>query len=103
MSSSRSTRFGIAAAEADQNGDSAIADTNASAISGFGASTNAIAKNTAAAIDSEIIITLRRSNRSPKCPVSGERMPTTPNVSRSATDCHVAECVSFHTVNINAV
>jgi hypothetical protein len=30
-------------------------------------------------------------------------MPTTPNVSRSATDCQVAECVSFHTVNIKAV
>ena len=69
----------------------------------MGASTNAMAKNTAAAIDSEITMTLRRSNRSPKWPVSGDRMPTTPNVSSSATDCHVAECVLSHTVNINAV
>ena len=33
----------------------------------------------------------------------GDMIPTTPNVSSSATDCHVAECVSFHTVNMSAV
>ncbi len=53
MSSSRSTRLGIAAEDADQNGDSAIAETNANPINVFGASTKAIAKNTPAAIDSE--------------------------------------------------
>ena len=62
-----------------------------------------MAKKTAAAIVSETIITMRRSKRSPRCPVSGDMNPTTPNVSSSATDCHVAECVSFQTVNINAV
>ena len=103
MSSSRSARAGIAAAEADQNGDSAMAEANASGTSSAGRVTNAIAAKNTAATTSAQIITCRRSNRSPRCPVTGPRMPTTPNVSSRVPDCQSAECVECQTENISAV
>src|SRR3990172_1941694 len=90
---SSSTKFGIAAADAEKNGASARGDRNAIATSQTGSSANANAAKQAAPARSETIITVRRSNRSPSEPANGPTNPDTPNVSRSVAESHVAEPV----------
>ena len=103
MSSSLSTRFGIAAREAAKNGSSAIAAPNASRMSQMGVSTNAMPVKNAAPTASDQIITFRRSKRSPRWPASGPSSPATPNVSSSASACMNGEWVRSHTVKFSAV
>ena len=57
---SDSTRFGIAALDAEKNGSSAIADPNASAISSPGSFAKTIAAKKTAEIASDQIITVLR-------------------------------------------
>ena len=85
--------LGIAAAEADQNGCSAIADRNAAPSNQAGSWRNAIAAKHAAPARSETIMTRLRSNRSPSTPPSGAKIPATPNVRNSVNESHVAESV----------
>ena len=95
---SDSTRFGIAARDAEKNGSSAIADPNARAISTPGSFAKTIAAKKPAAIASDQIITALRLNRSPSAPVNGPTMPATPNVSRSESAAMYDECVRSQTV-----
>ncbi len=97
-SSSDSTRFGIAARDAEKNGSSAIADPNAKAISSPGSFAKIIAAKKTAEIASDQIITVLRLYRSPSAPVSGPTRPATPNVSRSDSACMKGEWVRSHTV-----
>ena len=92
-SSSDSTRFGIAAREAEKNGSSAIAEPNASAINTRGPWPNAIAAKKAAETASDTTMTLRRSKRSPRAPAKGPSRPATPNVSSRDIACISGECV----------
>jgi hypothetical protein len=103
MSSSRSTRFGIAARDAEKNGSSLIAEPNASTIRSSGSSTKTIAMKNADANASDAIITLRRSNRSPSAPANGPRIPATPNVSNSDSACIPGEWVRSQIVKFSAV
>ena len=91
--SSLPTRFGMAAAEADQNGASTTAATNPRASSSAGSCTNASARKHAAPARSDTIITRLRSNRSPSIPPSGANTPDTPNVSSRDAESHAAEPV----------
>ena len=100
---SSSTRFGIAAREAEKNGSSAIAEPKASPISCIGVRANAMARKNAAATASDSTMTFRRSNRSPSAPANGPRSPATPNVSSSESACIAGECVRSHTVKLSAV
>jgi hypothetical protein len=90
---SSSTRFGIAAAEADQNGCSTIAERNAAPSSHAGSSRSAIAPKHAAPARSDTTMTFLRSNRSPSAPPSGAKIPAMPNVSNNVSESHVAESV----------
>ena len=103
MSSGSSTRFGIAAREADRNGSSAIAEANASRISASGECTNTIAAKNTHEIASDQISTLRRSSRSPRAPANGPISPATPNVNSSDNACMNGECVRSQTVKLSAV
>src|SRR6266545_2546439 len=102
-SSDGSTMFGMAAADAIQNGVSTTAETNARASSHAGSPANAIAANAATPARSDTIITRRRSNRSPIAPASGATKPFTPNVRSRVADSHAGERVRSYTVNISAV
>ena len=97
-SSSDSTRFGIAAREAEKKGSSAIADPNARAIRTPGSLAKTIAAKKAAEIASDQIITVLRLYLSPRAPVRGPIRPATPNVSRSDSACMKGEWVRSHTV-----
>src|SRR5512132_66790 len=102
-SSDGSTMFGMAAADAIQNGVSTTAETNAKASSQPGSPANAIAAKAATPATSDTIITRRRSNRSPIAPAIGARKPLTPNVRTSVAESHAGERVCSYTVNISAV
>ena len=91
--SSSPTRLGMAAEDAERNGDSATADRKANNSSSHGARTVAIAKKQAAPARSEAIITFRRSNRSPSAPANGLANPVVPNVRNRAAATHAAEPV----------
>ena len=96
--SSSSTRFGIAAAEADQKGVSTMAAANPTASNQPGSWLKAIAAKHAAPARSDTIMTRLRSNRSPSTPPIGANRPLTPNVSRSDADNQAAERVCSKTV-----
>ncbi len=102
-SSCREMRFGIAAAEADQNGTSTTADRNANASRGAGACASPMQKKNTAPRTSETIITVRRSYRSPSVPAKSPTNPVMPNVNRSVAESHAAECVRWKIENISAV
>src|SRR5437870_10427153 len=101
--SSDSTRFGIAARDAERNGSSAIADPKARTIRVAGACTNTIARKNPAEIASDQIITFLRSKRSPRAPATEPRSPATPKVRSNDNACMLAECVRSHTVKLRAV
>ena len=95
--------FGMAAADAIQNGVSTTAETNARASSQAGSPANAIAAKAPTPARSDTIMTRRRSNRSPIAPASGATKPFTPNVRSSVAESHAGERVRSYTVNISAV
>jgi hypothetical protein len=103
MSCSRSTRFGIAAREAEKNGSSAIAEPKARTIRSQGASANTIPMKNTDDTASAQIITRRRSNRSPSAPAKGPRIPATPNVSSRERACMPGEWVRSQIVKFSAV
>ena len=96
--SSDSTRFGIAARDAEKNGSSAIADPKARTIKVAGACANTIARKNAAEIASDQIITLLRSKRSPSAPAKEPSSPATPKVRSRDSACMLGECVRCQTV-----
>jgi hypothetical protein len=92
---SSSTRFGMAAADAARNGDSASADRNATNNNHTGSCTNAIAAKQTAPARSDTTITRLRSKRSPSVPANSPTNPTVPNVRNSAAATHAAEWVRW--------
>ena len=50
-----------------------------------------------------MIITFRRSNRSPSAPPNGPMSPATPKVISNESACIPGECVVFQTVKFSAV
>ena len=94
--SSGPTRFGTAAAETDQIGDSRVAVMNAITSSCPGVRANASATKPAAAARSAITSTFRRSNRSPSALPSGANRPWAPNVSSSVHDTQRDSPVSWN-------
>ena len=95
ISLSPSTRFGIAAAEADQNGTSTTAEKNANRIRSDGACASPMHRKNSAPSRSDQIITRRRSNRSPRVPAKMPTNPVTPNVRSSVAESQAAECVCW--------
>ena len=94
--SSGPTRFGTAAAETDQIGDSSVAVTNAMTRSCPGVAANASATKPAAAARSAITSTFRRSKRSPRALPSGANTPCAPNVSSNVHETHRDSPVSWN-------
>jgi hypothetical protein len=87
--------LGIAAEEAGKYGASSTDEAKAMARSTAGdCVTNAIANQHDAEADSLMIITRRRSNRSPNAPASGPRKPITAHVSSIVAEIHAVDCVS---------
>jgi hypothetical protein len=84
--SSSSTMLGIVAADAALNGAPAAVAAKASATNSQGASTASKPTHTTPAASSLVIITRRRSNRSPIHPETGPSRPVTATNANSAAD-----------------
>ena len=88
----------MAARDAVKNGTSASAEPNASRINIIGVCAKAIAAKNTVETASAMIITFRRSNRSPSAPPNGPINPATPKVISNESACIPGECVVFQTV-----
>jgi hypothetical protein len=93
--SSSSTRLGIVAADAALNGAPAAVAAKTSATNSHGASTASTPIHPTPAASALVIITRRRSNRSPIQPETGPRRPVTATNANRAADTQADEPVRW--------